>query len=98
MMSAVLLHSIVWTFEQSKEARVTSLTSISADIVASSRWLDRENELKAIRRYRDDWDGMGATAPNPHIVDNAIRFLRKLNREGEMGAPDSVGASPTGAL
>lgn len=96
-MSAVLPW-IPWTTEQSKEAAVGSGDSISADAVVLKCWKQRENELKAIRRYRDDWDGMSATAPSPHLVDNAIRFLSYLKRSGEERAPDAVAASPVGSI
>jgi hypothetical protein len=89
---------VAWTLEQSKEAATRSKRSISTDVVASSRWLERENELKTIRRFKNDWDGMGAAAPNPHVIDNAIRFLRKLKQTEDAPAPDSITASPTGSV
>jgi len=94
------LSSISWILdkEESKPVLAQARESISADAAATNRWMDRENDLKIIRRYRDDWDGMGAKAASSAIIDYAIMFLNDLKWRGERPAPDAVVASPEGGI
>ncbi len=36
-------------------------------------------QLKAMRHLRDNWDGYGAAAPQPEIIDLAQQFIGLLN-------------------
>jgi len=73
-------------------------TPTFADYAIAIRWIDRENDLKAIRSYRDDWDGMGASAPSPQLVDAAIRILKKIQYDGSLSAPSAVSGTPLGCI
>lgn len=94
-MSAILSASIAWTQEV---AAITSsgACSTSEGVPMLRRWAACENELKAIRRYRDDWDGMGARSPSPRLVDAAIQILKSFRREGRLSPPSAVSATPLG--
>lgn len=67
------------------------------DVIAAEGWIDRKNDLKVIRRYRDDWDGMGAIAPTPHIIDTAVRVLERMQNVGAgVSPPSAVSGTPMG--
>jgi|SRR6185312_8641069 len=72
------------------------LASIASAGVPNA-WVRRRNELAAIRAYRDDWDGFGADAPDPRIVDTAIGFLHLLQGRGAL-PPTRVTLSPDGLV
>ena len=61
-------------------------------------WQVAERELLEIGRLRDDWDGMGAKAPDPETVENAFVFLNRLRREGDSLPPGAITASPRGRI
>jgi hypothetical protein len=61
------------------------------------RWKEHSDDLLAIRRYKDDWDGDGADAPDPQLVDQAINFLAAL-RKTAFDLPFRVALSPNGAI
>lgn len=72
-------------------------TSRFDDVLAAEGWINRRNDLKVIRRYRDDWDGMGASAPSPQLVDTAIRVLERMqNSGGGASPPSAVSGTPMG--
>jgi hypothetical protein len=61
-------------------------------------WQLAESELLAIQRLRDDWDGMGAKAPDPKVVESAFIFLDILRISGDSQPPESITASPRGRI
>lgn len=63
----------------------------------STPWRNLREELVRIRGYADDWDGTGAAAPNPQLVDNAMLFLDLLKDQQE-NPPDAVAATPNGGV
>lgn len=46
------------------------------------RWTDRIDDLLDIRRLTDDWDGLGAPAPAPRLVDSAIMLAGWMRGRG----------------
>jgi hypothetical protein len=44
-------------------------------------WNGTIDELRRLRTYEDGWDGDGAVAPPPELVDSAIRLARDLNQD-----------------
>ncbi len=46
------------------------------------RWNDRIDDLLDIRRLTDDWDGLGAPAPKPRLVDSAIMLAGWMRGRG----------------
>lgn len=61
------------------------------------RWYAAGVELAAIGWLRDDWDGEGAKAPTPAVLESAIRAFKRFEESG-LTAPSSVVASPNGAV
>jgi hypothetical protein len=61
------------------------------------RWKAIRADLLLIARLRDDWDGQGAKAPSPPVVESAFHILR-LFHEGGLSVPSSVVAAPDGAV
>jgi hypothetical protein len=97
LMSAVTSNSIIWSCP-SFEAVVRPEPVSAENIPATNQWLDRERDLKAIRRYREDWDGFGAEAPDQSLVDVAINFLHCLRARNEMLPPMRISLSSDGML
>jgi hypothetical protein len=98
-MSAALPSSaIFWTKPSDTTESTSRACSIQADIGVIGRWAEREAELLKIRKYRDNWDGFGADAPDPELVDVAISFLRELRARNEMTPPGRVALSPDGLV
>jgi hypothetical protein len=91
--------SSAWTSVYVSAQAATRTSSIDAVITADG-WMKRESDLKALRRYRDDWDGMGASAPSPYLVDAAVRVLKEIQqRLGDQSPPPSaVSGTPMGRI
>jgi len=60
-------------------------------------WSQVIDELLRMRLLKDDWDGEGALAPHPSLVDGAISLARDLQANGTPAA-DRVLASPNGTI
>ena len=58
-----------------KPGLIETATSSSILQKTARRWKDSVDELLEIRGIADNWDGEGALAPSPELVDNAIEFL-----------------------
>lgn len=71
---------------------------VPTDIRTVTLWGKREAELLAIRRFKYDWDGFGADAPNPTLIDTAIAFLHTLQERDETDPPHRVALSPDGLV
>ncbi|UCC30925.1 MAG: hypothetical protein JSU86_01350 [Phycisphaerales bacterium] len=61
-------------------------------------WNERTDDLLRIRMLEDDWDGLGAQAPNAALVDSAIDLLKILRHEDRAYPPTRVVAGPTGTI
>jgi hypothetical protein len=97
-MSAIGIPPIpIWP-QYKKEDLLHAGRSISADARLGQEWRNRKDELLAFRRYRDDWDGFGADAPDPAVVDVAVSYLDKLKREYFAFPPHRVALSPDGMV
>ena len=70
----------------------------SPEFRSATRWLELENEVLCLSRLGDDWDGLGATAPNQSLVDNAILFLREIQNENPDAPPLTAIAGPNGEI
>jgi hypothetical protein len=59
-----------------------------------NRWID---ELLRLRQLQDDWDGEGALAPPPAVVDRAILIVQIL-RALDAPPPDRIFPSTNGTI
>jgi len=59
-----------------------------------TRWID---ELLRWRHLQDDWDGEGALAPSPAVVDQAILIVQTL-RALDAPPPDRIFPSTNGTI
>lgn len=89
---------LISLMEADPKDRSTDISSSSPANAAATRWVKSESDLKSIRRYREDWDGFGSPAPDPILVDAAIRFLGKLRKDGIFEPPFRVALSPNGSI
>jgi hypothetical protein len=60
-------------------------------------WSDVIDELLVFRKLEDDWDGQGALAPDPSVVDTALQVALKF-RGGEQPPADRVVAGVNGTV
>lgn len=66
----------------------------SEEGASERKWRLRIDDLLCIRSLRDNWDGFGARAIAPDLVDAAIAFVRRLQQEGRLRPPDRIAPSP----
>lgn len=60
-------------------------------------WHQRIDDLLDIRRMENDWDGLGAPAPAPTLVDSALLLAQILHQEG-VAPPCRIVAGLTGTV
>jgi hypothetical protein len=53
-------------------------------------WRELIDDLLGIRHLEDDWDGQGAEAPNPALVDGAIKLSLALQQRGVAPATRAI--------
>ncbi len=70
--------------------------SISTD-QPTRAWTALIDCLLALRDLKDDWDGQGASAPDPAVVDSALRLASRFRSGGERPA-DRVLADVNGTV
>lgn len=69
----------------------------SRESVLDTVWRDRLDKLARLSLLADDWDGMGATKPQPQLVESAAELIRLL-RDRDLSPPSRIVASPTGSI
>jgi len=76
----------------------TLLFSVEAQNV--EQWETLEARVFSFRSLGNDWDGEGALAPKPEVVNTAIDFVRLLKRNEQFYqfAPTQLSIDPTGAI
>jgi hypothetical protein len=67
------------------------------DGLADRVWNRRIDQLLAIRRLEDNWDGQGTPAPGVEVVDSALVLALLLRTEG-VEAPTGVVQGVTGEV
>lgn len=70
--------------------------TISVNLPAIDEWGNREAELLRFRELRDNWDGMGSSAPIKQAVDLAMAFIRKFREQSPPAARATI--SPEGLV
>lgn len=75
-----------------------SSNSISPEETLTSRWHQSRRKLLELRRMKSNWDGLGADAPDPAVVDAAIGFLSSLKDRPATPPPDRIVIAPDGAV
>ena len=71
---------------------------VSAVIVQRKEWDDALARAESLRTREADWDGQGASPPNPRHVDSCVLMLRAVRDEGRLAPPVFVTAAPDGAV
>jgi hypothetical protein len=61
-------------------------------------WLKKEKDLASLRDLSDNWDGFGAEASNPAVIDKAYHFLLLLKERDFVNPPKRVSLSPDGMV
>lgn len=84
--------------------RVTPTTTLDNSALLTERarqapdpWDQITDDLLGMRALQNDWDGLGAEAPSPELVDSTLRLAQSLRRSGYL-CPARVGAGPNGTV
>jgi hypothetical protein len=78
-------------------AESSALMSSSQSFVVAP-WNRAREQLLEIRRLDDDWDGLGALAPNRKVVDSAVELLNEWRKTNPDFPPDRILAGPMGEV
>jgi hypothetical protein len=70
------------------------LTSDSITVLAD--WKACAEKIQTFRQLADDWDGDGAAAPEPNVIDVATTVAHNLSRK--MPAPDRIHVGVNGTI
>jgi hypothetical protein len=60
-------------------------------------WTEVSDTIARMRTLEDDWDGLGCVAPEPGVIDYAMRIARFLQRLG-MSPPCRAVAGVNGTI
>jgi hypothetical protein len=63
----------------------------------TSSWPRLIDDVLTLRSLRDDWDGQGAEAPDPAVLDGALKFAQDF-RAAQMPPADRVIAGVNGTV
>lgn len=92
------IQSLAWTDQDTCYADTGANIEVTSVCEGSGReWQARVSELLAIRKYNQDWDGLGSDAPDISLVDGAISFLHDLKNRG-FSPPSTVILAPNGGI
>ena len=89
--------NLVWseTLEFSHDRSQVAMSSPSFDLARA--WTACEQRLYEISKLTDDWDGLGADAPDVDAKDTAFKFLGVLRARRDP-PPHRIIASPEGSI
>lgn len=85
----------IWTVAHPRVIPADAL-SVQDDLAPQVQWRRCLEDLRNLKALRDDWDGLGALAPDPQLIDSAFVVLRPLQKDGA-DVPE-VSATPTGGV
>ena len=77
--------------------RAMESAAIGTEGCASDQWCEMLSDLVGMRNLQNDWDGLGAVAPSPDLLESSIEWARHLQWRGQ-SAPSSVFAGPNGTI
>lgn len=72
----------------------TSVAAVGLSSQSRDKWRTVVRALEPLKRLRNNWDGLGATAPSAEVVDTAIDLASELNRTNQ---PSPTTVAPTAA-
>ncbi len=75
----------------------TSPGNGAASMPVSAEWDRALDELQAIGRLENDWDGFGAPAPTSDLMESAVRLASLLRDQG-VEAPSRIVPGLTGTI
>ena len=70
----------------------------SPEVLVARAWDQVLQNLRMLRELEDDWDGLGAEAPPPELVDKAEVFLEVFRRRYPALVPNRVLATPNASV
>lgn len=88
-------------FRRSSEAGSSALMSSDEwrlRKLLEEEWVSSANRLNGFDKLADDWDGLGATAPDQDVVQSAKIFLSLKRKQNPELPPSRVLAAPDGSI
>jgi hypothetical protein len=70
----------------------------SPEVRLAREWEASVGMLRSLGKLTDDWDGLGAGAPQPELVDSAESFLETFRRRHPRLVPTRIAATPDGSI
>ena len=95
--------------DQNQEIRFRRSSEVGSSALMSSdegrlgkqlaeEWVSSANRLNDFDRLVDDWDGLGATAPDQDVIESAKIFLSLKRKRDPESPPSRVLATPDGSV
>ena len=97
-MSLALTAPIAWTVSETKPREIAAPVPTMAEASINRQWRDRQTELLVFGKFRDDWDGFGAAAPDVRFIDAALSVLQQLRQSDPSDPPARVALAPDGLV
>lgn len=88
--------SIAWTVDAEPYFEPQSASAMGS--VEEAKWREIGEEIVRFRSCRDNWDGLGASAANPDIIDRAIAFIELARELFGDRAPTRATLGPNGTV
>lgn len=63
-----------------------------------AKWNHIDSKLTALQQLTDDWDGLGASAPNLGVIHRARAFSARWRKQQPATPPSRVLAAPDGSV
>ena len=92
----ITLTSIAWTLDTDLSFQPQSASAMES--AEEAKWREIGEEINGFRSCRNNWDGLGATAPNPDIIDRAIAFIELARERFGDRAPTRATLGPNGSV
>jgi hypothetical protein len=88
--------SIAWTLDTDLFFQPQSASAMES--VEEAKWREIGEEIRGFRSCRNNWDGLGADAPNPDIIDRAITFVELARKLFSDRPPIRAALGPNGTV
>lgn len=74
-----------------------TIATVGFDLQERDKWRKVRRALEPLKRLRDDWDGLGASAPLPGVIDTALDLATYMGQRNHL-APTTAAPTPAGTI
>jgi hypothetical protein len=71
--------------------------AVMGQVREPSQWDEMVKRIQALGKLQEDWDGLGAKAPQGTLIESAVELAQSLRQQG-FRPPSRVGAGPDGEI